>query len=209
LNTNTSREIPADGSPLSCDAGSYTISLVRTKDGGFTIYVMAASYTYDELTNQFPTEDLARAEASTYWRRLTSGETVWDLIRDKQTAEHNLVASINATMGEAHDRMTAPRQAARQIAAEVMGNGRGFDRFADRRNVNQKHTHGEPSDAMRRAVSLANAAGEIRVQPGVAVTTLRAMADRGLGRLVYGGTRRYEVVKLVLNQAGIQLGKAA
>lgn len=126
---NAIKQIPADGTPLTCDAGTYKVNLVATIDGGYTLYVMAGATVIDELTDQFTDEAMARNTARTIVVKLRNGVSIWTLIADRQAAEKELIASVKATMDEATAAYLAPRVEARQIADEVAGDGQGWTRF--------------------------------------------------------------------------------
>ncbi len=206
--TQTMRPIPADGTPLAADAGtSHKVNLIRTIENGFTLYVTSGPNTIHELSDSFTDETLARHAARTVCVRLNRGESIHTLIAEKQATEQDLIAAVNATMDEATNAYVAPRQRDRQAASEV---NTGWDRFADRRRVNTRPITRRPlTDLMTDALASANDAGEIRVQDGVSVLTLRALAERRLGRLVTDGQRRRigqpaVIVKLQLNLAGLK-----
>lgn len=126
---STTKPIPADGTPLACNAGTHTVNLVATIDGGYTLYVMAGATVIDELTDHFTDEAMARNTARSIVVKLRAGVSIWTLIADRQAAEKELIAAVNATMAEATAAYLAPRVEARQIADEVAGDGQGWTRF--------------------------------------------------------------------------------
>ncbi len=197
--TQTMRPIPADGSALAANAGHHTIKLHRTIENGFTLRVHTGPVEENELADTFTDEAMARSEASRIWQRLTAGEDIRVLIAEKQTAQRQLIASINATMDQATNDLIAPRQEARRIAAEALNNSKSWDRFADRRRVNTRPDSTAPlTPLMQAAIDAADINGVIHVGPGIARTTIEGLARRGYGRRLYG-QRRYQVVGIVLH----------
>ncbi len=196
MHSTTTKPIPADGSPLACDAGSHTINLQRTIENGFTMRVTAGPSRVDELTDSFNDETLARHAARTIAARLKAGEHINTLIAEKQAAQAELIAAVNASMDQATAEYIAPRQAARNIGV-----------FADTTRVNTRFRKGPLSEPMKRALALANPAGEIRVQPGVAPVTLKALALANLGRTVPSTAGGHDIVKLALNLNGLRMAE--
>jgi hypothetical protein len=193
------KDIPADGSPLACDAGSYTIRLQRTIDAhGFTLYITAGSTVIDELTDQFTDETLARHTARTYALRLNAGDSIWALIGDRRDADRELVKAVNATMAEATDTHLAPRREARQAAVEVMG-----------RPVRNTRTHvfAKPLDPSQVGAIRQHRNGVVYAGNGISWVTLRAIVDRGYGTANRVPGRQI-ITSVTLNQRGLEVANS-
>ncbi len=147
-----------------------------------------------------------REQAAAYYRHVSqsaeAGTPIHRIVAEVQVLqEAQLAANINASMDEATAAYLAPREQARQVAADALRNSKGWDRFADRRNVNTRPTCTDPlTPVMQRAIDHADINGIIHVGPGIALTTIEGLARRGLGRRIYG-KRRYQVVGIQLHTA--------
>lgn len=239
-----SKPFPADGSPLTADAGMYTVQLIPTIDGGYVLRVKAGTHDYTELADNFTDERVARDTARAVTTALRAGISIWQVIQDRlngraavteaeqflsyaaqaMTARdpEQVAAEINAEWDARHAQTT---RAHNQLVSDVQqlrdtdgwrqareqarkAANTGLARFqGGKANTRPAPTgkNAELNDVQLRALTLRNPAGEIRVQPGVAKTTLEALAARGYGRLVCGGPGRrpYEIAKLALYPAVI------
>lgn len=201
---NATKQIPADGSPLACNAGSYTINLVATIDGGYTMYVMASSTVIDELTDQFQDEAMARNTARTIVVKLRAGVSIWTLIADRRDAEEELIAAVNKTMDGATAAYLAPHAEARNVVAQIV-TGSGW--YAARREAQTKAAATtEPMQDILTTAATTN--GRILRGGGVGEATstqLIALAKRGLVTLdrVKRGNR-YAIVGGTLTAKGFK-----
>ena len=138
-------------------------------------------------------------------------------------AEQDLVDRINADLDEQRAKREQDMQAVQQLVEDALGPDRAQHatwrdhtrkqvtsqanatqgRYARQVKTPLTGADAELSTTQLRALTLADINGEIRVQPGVAVTTLQSLARKGLGRLVLGGRTRYSVVKIVLSESGL------
>ncbi len=141
-----------------------------------------------------------RGQAAAYYRQVSqsaeAGTPIHRIVAEVQVLqEAQMVMDINATMDTARDSYTAtlPAQKARNLGAYATP-GRVNTRPAPRNTLSPR--------LLAQAFQAATPAGDIYIGPGVSERFLRAMANHGLGRLITGGTRRYQVVKLHLSPTG-------
>ncbi len=177
-----------------------------------------ASYLRNALLTGFTVQHLVDEHLANQAGVLNATREVVDSERTVQEITDAINADSDQVIAARQD--TADRDA--QIVADALGpDRRQYRTWRDstRRQVVAaansglgRYAHGTPNqrlrtapltDVMRRALGRADD-GVIRVQPGVAPTTLRALAMSGLGD-TEGDTRRYEVTKLRLNARGLRM----
>lgn len=203
--------------PATNQHGALYITTTLTQDGIY-LHVADAAGRIADLSKGFTDREQAAAFYRHVAQAAEQGKRVYQIVWEIQALEEaqqaatrtddELAAAIDHTMRQAEQQYLAPRQHAR-AQAETVGNT-GWAAYANRARTNTRPTSTDPlTPLMQHALTLADRNGEIRIQPGVTARTLRGMANRSLGRLVEGGPgyRRYEVVKLVLNQAGRKLAE--
>lgn len=206
---HATKPIPADGSLLSCDAKSYTVHLQRTHDNGFTLSVTAGPTRYDELTQSFTDEAMARNVARCLTSGLRAGISIWQFIADRNAAEQGLIASVNATMdavdADRHTTYTTEQQA---VTDTINPARDGWRRFADEARRNARTVTGRAAalnHVQQRALDAVDVNGVVHVGPGIAKSTLEGLEVRGYGRVLRGGVgrRRFEITGFVANTRGL------